>query len=235
MHQKAVRPINKMNNPLSKTKNMESKLKKKDFKPKTIWYKGPHRPTANILFFTNLKNKKNDSLTQSSLNLKEGLNTSVKETIKKKTNQKEHNKPIDPLLIAGVIGGEEHSSFLIKQSKLDSISTNLFPKKVKKKIVHFEIVQSDNLLKQKKLSLFKKLRNTLMSQGKQSVADKILKECCLFIKLREKKKPLDFIYESIHNVKPLVELEKKSKKNFSKKKSKAIPIASQRAFKLAVE
>jgi len=127
-----------MNNPLSKTKNIESKLqkiKKKDLKPKTIWYKGPHRPTANILFFANLKNKKNhNSLIQSSVskNLTEGLNSSVKDILKKKTNQKEDvkNKQIDSL---SIISREEQSSFLIKQAKLDSISTNLFPKKVKKK------------------------------------------------------------------------------------------------------
>ena len=49
------------------------------------------------------------------------------------------------------------------------------------------------------------------------------------------KKALDFLYEAILNVKPLIELEKKSKNNFSKRKSKPVVIKTSRGFKLAIE
>jgi ribosomal protein S7 len=207
---KKIDPKNKKMNSGKLTFENKIKNRKKKDVIKNTFYRGPHRPTANSFFFDNNRSNYKENLPELKNFEQQG---------KKKNNEPFFNQ----------------DKFLEEQKNLSKISYNLFPKKKTNKTENLDHVQKQNNLKRKKLNLLNKLRKGLMKQGKQATANKIIKTCCSLIKFRDGVKPLDLIYESICNVKPLVELEKKSKTNFSKKKSRAVPIVPKRGFKLAVE
>jgi hypothetical protein len=84
------------------------------------------------------------------------------------------------------------------------------------------------------LDVVNKFTNSLMKGGNQQKAEKILRRCRMFIKIKGKKTS-KFLYQAIQNVKPLVELknQQKSKGSRRKQKSTPAPISQKRGIKLA--
>ena len=225
---------------------MQGKTQKKPFtiKPKTdvpprpegragtnkkenkILYKGPHRPTPNSRFFKSLKdNEEFHSPRPEGSKLAEPRSMDLSEKRVSATSNKSKN-------------------LIEKQKEIAHFSENIFPQDFfekggygkNKKTQKFEAdILAQLNQKESKLILLNKLINSLMMKGKQSTAQKIMNHCYFLIKTKEKESPLNFIVQSIQNVKPLIELEKKSKKNFSSKKASPIPIPPRRAVKLAIE
>lgn len=220
---------------------IQGKTQKKPFaiKPKTnvpplkggtnkkeskILYKGPHRPTPNSRFFKSLKDN---------------------EEFHPPLESKLAGPKSMDLLEKKVSATSNKSKNLIeKQKKIAHFSENIFPQDLfekegygkNKRTQKFEAHILNQLSqKESKLVLLNKLINSLMIKGKQSTAQKIVNHCYFLIKTKEKESPLNFIVQSVQNVKPLIELEKKSKKNFSSKKASPIPVPPRRAIKLAIE
>lgn len=231
LHNAEKRQDRAKSSPLKPTTNRQSDSSlvlgenKKQKAGKVVWYKGPHRPTANLKFFKGLRKVQKDSSNE--------LPVEAKANDGKGTN----------LSADGVFTRNENLKNLITEQRRIAYSwKNTFPQDLfqihenSKKIQRSEIDLLNHLSqRESKLVLLDKLINSLMIKGKQSTAQKIVNRCYFLIKTKEKESPLKFIVQSIQNVKPLIELEKKSKKNFSSKKSKPIPIPTRRAIKLAIE
>ena len=92
------------------------------------------------------------------------------------------------------------------------------------------------LSKQTRLT-FKKLINCLVRNGKRGVVERMLFQCCAFIKIKNKIASRRFIHQAVHNVKPLIELRnlRKQNKGSRRQKAKAAPIPTRRAEKLAIQ
>lgn len=193
-------------------------------KESKILYKGPHRPTPNSRFFKSLKENE--------------------EFYPPLESKLAGPKSMD-LLEKKVSATSNKSKNLIeKQKEIAHFSENIFPQDLfekegygkNKRTQKFEAdILTQLSQKESKLVLLNKLINSLMIKGKQSTAQKIVNNCYFLIKTKEKESPLNFIVQSVQNVKPLIELEKKSKKNFSSKKASPIPVPPRRAIKLAIE
>lgn len=78
--------------------------------------------------------------------------------------------------------------------------------------------------------------NCLVKNGNRGVVERMLFQCCAFIKLKNRIGSRRFIYQAIHNVKPLIELKNLQKQKGSRRsKAKAAPIPTRRAEKLAIQ
>jgi small subunit ribosomal protein S7 len=85
--------------------------------------------------------------------------------------------------------------------------------------------------------IFSKFVSCLMKNGKQPVAKKILYDACMFIKMREKTSCIRFLYQAVHNARPLVECSQSAGPagaGFRRRNIKPVPITSQRANSLAI-
>merc|ERR1712048_195230 len=81
-----------------------------------------------------------------------------------------------------------------------------------------------------------KFINCLMKGGNQHKAEKILQKCCMYIKMKQDKPSLPFIFQAVHNVKPLIELKNQQSSQSSKRsKPKPVPIPSKRGERLAIQ
>ena len=81
---------------------------------------------------------------------------------------------------------------------------------------------------------FRKLINNLMKNGKRGSVERMLFQCCAFIKRRNFSSRW-FIYQAIQNVKPMIELRSNLRKKSSRQQGqRPVPILSRRAEKLAL-
>lgn len=87
------------------------------------------------------------------------------------------------------------------------------------------------------LLTFKKLISCLMKNGKRGSVERMLFQCCAFIKMKNKTASRRFIYQAVHNAKPLIELRnlRKANKGSRRQKAKAAPIPTLRSEKLAIQ
>lgn len=83
--------------------------------------------------------------------------------------------------------------------------------------------------------IFNKFVRILMKKGKLSISEKSLKVCCDIIWSKHKINPLLFFAYALDNLRPLIELEKKGKNNFSKKQAKTIPVLPNKGYKIAID
>jgi small subunit ribosomal protein S7 len=78
------------------------------------------------------------------------------------------------------------------------------------------------------------LVNMLTKKGKQNLAEKIVQQCCTFIKTIDKCPGAGLIYQAIRNVKPLIEIKNQQSQGRRNKKQKPIPILPHRSNQLAI-
>ena len=102
-----------------------------------------------------------------------------------------------------------------------------------------KITSNKNILSSRIRTLltFKKLINCLIKNGKRGTVERILFKCCVLIKIGGRISSRKFIYQAIHNVKPLIELRnlRKQNKGSRRQKTKVVPILTCRAEKLAIQ
>jgi ribosomal protein S7 len=78
-----------------------------------------------------------------------------------------------------------------------------------------------------------------MKNGKRGSAERMLFQCCAFIKNEKTKEKKTAsrrsIHQAVHNVKPLIELRNLRTKGSRRRKAKAAPIPTLRSEKLAIQ